>query len=172
MSDEPQSVLILRTGNSARSIMAEAITNREGRGRWRACSAGSRPAGEPNRFALERLKAEGCDTGFARSKSWDEFEGEDAPHMDREVTVDDDAARETCPLWPGAPTRAHRGVPNPAAANGSETQRRAAFEDMYRRLHERITGFPALPDGPEDGAIRGRDAEAIEAGAVQTEART
>ena len=155
---EAKNVLILCTGNSARSIMAEAIMNRAGRGRWRAFSAGSQPTGQPNRFAIERLEAEGYDTGFVRSKSWDEFAGEDAPRMDLVVTVCDSAAAETCPLWPGAPARAHWGVPDPAAAEGSETQRRAAFEEAYRQLHERITAFLALPDDPDDAAIRERAA--------------
>ena len=138
--------LILCTGNSARSIMAEAILNREGAGRWRAFSAGSRPTGEPNPFALRQLEAEGYDTGFARSKSWDEFAEDDAPEMDLVVTVCDSAAGETCPLWPGAPARAHWGVPDPAAAEGSEEQRRAAFAEAYAMLHERIATFLAQSD--------------------------
>lgn len=138
--------LILCTGNSARSIMAEAILNREGAGRWRAFSAGSRPTGEPNPFALRQLEAEGYDTGFARSKSWDEFAEDDAPEMDLVVTVCDSAAGETCPLWPGAPARAHWGVPDPAAAEGSEEQRRAAFAEAYAMLHERIAAFLAQSD--------------------------
>ena len=163
MAEVPRNVLILCTGNSARSIMAEAIVNREGRGRWRAWSAGSDPTGAPNRFALERLEAEGYDSGFARSKSWDEFAGEDAPRMDLVVTVCDAAAEEACPIWPGAPARAHWGVPDPAAAEGSETQRRAAFEEAYRRLHERVAAFLKLPGDADEAAIRERAAD-VEAG--------
>lgn len=156
---EPKHVLILCTGNSARSIMAEAIFNRRGGGRWRAWSAGSQPTGEPNPFALRQLEAEGYETGFARSKSWDEFAGDDAPKMDLVVTVCDSAAEETCPLWPGAPARAHWGVPGPAAVEGSEEQRRAAFEEAYRALHDRITAFLAQH---EDAPVAER-AAAVEA---------
>jgi protein-tyrosine-phosphatase len=153
---EPKNVLILCTGNSARSIMAEAIFNREGGGRWRAFSAGSQPTGEPNPFALRQLRAEGYDTGFARSKSWDEFAGEDAPAMDLVVTVCDSTAEEICPVWPGAPLRAHWGVPDPTAVDGSEEQRRAAFEETYGALHGRIAAFLSLPEEEGDAMLRER----------------
>jgi protein-tyrosine-phosphatase len=145
MSDRVYNVLFLCTGNSARSILAEAVMNQIGAGRFRGYSAGSRPTGAPNPFALDLLRREGIDTGFARSKSWDEFEGEAAPKMDFVFTVCDSAAAEECPYWPGAPMTAHWGLPDPAAVEGSDAERALAFAETYRALTRRIQAFTALP---------------------------
>ncbi len=145
MSDRVYNVLFLCTGNSARSILAEAVMNQIGAGRFRGYSAGSRPTGAPNPFALDLLRREGIDTGFARSKSWDEFEGEGAPKMDFVFTVCDSAAAEECPYWPGAPMTAHWGLPDPAAVEGSDAQKALAFAETFRALTRRIQAFTALP---------------------------
>lgn len=145
MTDKIYNVLILCTGNSARSILGEAVFNREGNGRFRAYSAGSRPAGAPNPFAMSLLEREGFDTGFARSKSWDEFAGPDAPHLDFVFTVCDNAAAEECPYWPGVPMTAHWGLPDPAAVEGTDAQKALAFADTYRSLVRRVQAFAALP---------------------------
>lgn len=145
MTDTPKQVLFLCTGNSARSILAEAILNREGAGRFIAHSAGSRPKGEPHPLALALLQREGYDTGFARSKSWDEFALPGAPHLDFVFTVCDNAAAEECPFWPGQPVSAHWGVPDPATAEGTEAEHGLAFADAYRMLRNRILLFTALP---------------------------
>lgn len=141
----PFNVLFLCTANSARSILAEALLNREGAGKFHAYSAGSRPSGQPNPFALTLLAHEGFDTGFARSKSWDEFAGPDAPQMDFIFTVCDSAAAEECPLWPGHPATAHWGVPDPAAVQGNDAEKAVAFATTYAQLHRRIAAFVALP---------------------------
>jgi arsenate reductase (thioredoxin) len=138
-------VLFLCTGNSARSIMAEAILNREGKGRFRAYSAGSQPKGEPHPMTFHLLAREGYDTGFARSKSWDEFAGPDAPQLNFVVTVCDNAANEVCPFWPGQPMTAHWGVPDPAAATGTDAEVALAFAEAYRMLRNRILAFVNLP---------------------------
>ncbi|MEP9390294.1 arsenate reductase ArsC [Mesorhizobium sp. KR9-304] len=145
MSDQVYNVLFLCTGNSARSILAEAILNRVGQGRFRAFSAGSQPKGEVHPYALELLKSLNHDTSFARSKSWEEFAGADAPVMDFVFTVCDNAANEACPVWPGQPMTAHWGVPDPAAAQGTEAEKHLAFADAYRMLNNRISIFTALP---------------------------
>lgn len=145
MSDKIYNVLFLCTGNSARSIIAEAILNRLGQGRFRAYSAGSYPKGEVHPFTLQLLKGLNYDTSFARSKAWDEFAAPDAPHMDFVFTVCDDAAGEACPVWPGQPMTAHWGVPDPAAAEGSEAERHFAFAETYRMLNNRISIFVSLP---------------------------
>ena len=143
----PSNVLILCTGNSARSILAEAILNRYGEGNFRAYSAGSKPQGKPHPLALDLLLELGYDTGFARSKSWDEFAGENAPEMDFVFTVCDSAASEECPYWSGAPVTAHWGLPDPAAATGSLDDQRAAFRAAYDVLKARIDAFvKAAPD--------------------------
>ena len=142
---EPYHVLFLCTGNSARSILAEAILNREGAGRFIAHSAGSRPTGAPNPFAISLLQREGFDTGFARSKSWDEFATPDAPKLDFVFTVCDNAAAEECPFWPGQPMTAHWGLPDPAAVEGSDAQKALAFADTYRAMRRRLQAFCALP---------------------------
>jgi arsenate reductase len=138
-------VLFLCTGNSARSIMAEAIVDRVGGGRFKGFSAGSHPKGEVHPFALDILKKLNYDTGYVRSKSWDEFAAPGAPRMDFVFTVCDDAAKEECPYWPGQPMTAHWGVPDPAAVQGSEVERRLAFADAFRILNNRISIFVSLP---------------------------
>lgn len=145
MADGKYNVLFLCTGNSARSILAEAILNKVGQGRFRAFSAGSQPKGEVNPFALRLLRQSGFDTAFARSKSWDEFAEEGAPRMDFVFTVCDSAAAEACPVWPGQPMTAHWGIPDPAAVEGTETERALAFADAYRQLNTRIGIFANLP---------------------------
>lgn len=138
-------VLFLCTGNSARSLIAEAALNREGQGRFRAFSAGSHPKDAPHPYTIDLLKKLNFDTGFARSKSWDEFAGLDAPQMDFVFTVCDNAANEVCPVWPGQPMTAHWGVPDPAAAEGTEAEKRLAFSEAYRMLSNRISIFINLP---------------------------
>jgi len=145
MSDEPLNVLFLCTGNSARSIIAEAIMNREGRGRFRAYSAGSHPKGEVNPGALRLLESLDYRTDTLRSKSWEEFERPGAPKLDFVFTVCDDAAAEVCPIWPGQPMTAHWGMPDPATAPGSPAEVALAFADTYRMLSNRIGLFMSLP---------------------------
>jgi arsenate reductase len=141
----PFSVLFLCTGNSARSIMAEAIINREGAGKFRGYSAGSHPKGQVHSYALDLLRRTNFDVARARSKSWHEFTGADAPKLDFVFTVCDDAAAEPCPVWPGQPMTAHWGIPDPAAATGSEAEVRLAFADAFRMLNNRISIFVNLP---------------------------
>ena len=138
-------VLFLCTGNSARSIMAEAILNRLGLGKFKAYSAGSYPKGEVNPHALTVLKKSNYDVSKLRSKSWDEFAGPDAPKLDFVFTVCDDAAREVCPVWPGQPMSAHWGLPDPAKAEGSEAEQALAYADCFRMLYQRISIFVSLP---------------------------
>ena len=145
MTDEPLNVLFLCTGNSARSIIAEAILNREGAGRFRAYSAGSQPKGSVHSYALDLLKKLNHSTADLRSKGWNEFAQPGAPRLDFVFTVCDTAANEVCPVWPGQPMTAHWGVPDPAAAEGSEAERRFAFADTYRMLGNRISIFANLP---------------------------
>ena len=145
MSDTVYNVLFLCTGNSARSILAEAILNRVGQGRFRAFSAGSQPKGEVHPYALDLLKSLNHDTGFARSKNWEEFAAPGAPEMHFVFTVCDNAAAEACPVWPGQPMTAHWGVPDPAAAEGTEAEKWLAFADAYRMLNNRISIFTSLP---------------------------
>lgn len=142
---EPMNVLFLCTGNSARSIIAEAILNREGMGRFRAYSAGSRPKGEVHPFALQLLQRLNHDVSGLRSKSWDEFARPDDPRMDFVFTVCDQAAAEECPFWPGQPMSAHWGVPDPASAKGNDAERHLAFAETYRMLRNRISIFVNLP---------------------------
>ena len=138
-------VLFLCTGNSARSIMAEAILNREGRGNFRAFSAGSQPKGQPHPYTLDLLRKLNFDVSGLRSKSWNEFSGPGAMPLDFVFTVCDNAAGESCPFWPGQPMTAHWGVPDPAAATGNEAQVRQAFADAFRMLSHRISIFVNLP---------------------------
>jgi protein-tyrosine-phosphatase len=145
MSDRAFNTLFLCTGNSARSIIAEAILNRLGQGMFHAYSAGSQPKGEVNRNTIQLLKELGYDTSGFRSKSWSEFARPGAPALDFVFTVCDNAAGETCPFWPGQPMTAHWGVPDPAAAQGSPAEIALAFKDAYRMLHQRIGIFAALP---------------------------
>jgi arsenate reductase (thioredoxin) len=141
----PFNVLFLCTGNSARSIMAEAILNREGRGKFRAFSAGNAQKGRVHPYTLDLLRRLNFDVSSARSKSWSEFANPDAPQLDFVFTVCDNAAAETCPVWPGQPMTAHWGVPDPAAATGSEAEVRLAFADAFRMLNNRILVFVSLP---------------------------
>ena len=145
MATTPFNVLFICTGNSARSILAEAYLNAAGGGRFTAYSAGSHPGGKVNPFALELLRKNRIDTTCLRSKSWEEFAGADAPVMDFVFTVCDAAAGEVCPVWPGQPMTAHWGIPDPAAATGNEAERRLAFADAYRMLANRIGIFVSLP---------------------------
>ena len=144
-SREPLNVLFLCTGNSARSIMAEAILNRLGRGKFNALSAGSQPAGFVHPLALQMLHNAHYDTSNARSKSWEEFTRPDAPNLDFVFTVCDNAAGEVCPIWPGQPMTAHWGLPDPAAAAGNPAEIALAFADAYRVLNNRISLFASLP---------------------------
>jgi arsenate reductase len=145
MSDKTYNVLILCTGNSARSILAEAILNREGHARFRAFSAGSQPKGKPDPVGIELLASLGYDTSSFRSKSWTEFAEPGAPKMDFIITVCDSAAGESCPYWPGHPLVAHWGIPDPAEVEGTHEQKRAAFQEAYRRLMSRVTALVNLP---------------------------
>ena len=146
MSDDKLfNVLFLCTGNSARSIMGECILNRLGRGRFRAFSAGSHPKGEINLHTIETLKKLNYVTDDLRSKSWDEFAVPGAPELQFVFTVCDQAAQEVCPLWPGQPMSAHWGIPDPAAVEGNEAERRIAFANAYRMLSNRISIFVNLP---------------------------
>jgi protein-tyrosine-phosphatase len=140
-----KNVLFLCTGNSARSILAEGYLNRAGRGRFGAYSAGSHPTGKVNPFALELLERSGLPLSNARSKSWDEFVGPAAPQIDFVFTVCNSAATEVCPIWPGRPISAHWGVPDPAAVQGSDEDKRRAFKQALIELSRRIDLFLALP---------------------------
>ena len=144
MTGQPASVLFLCTGNSARSILAEALLNRLGEGRWRGFSAGSSPKGEVHPAALQLLAGRGFPIGSLRSKSWDEFARPDSPRLDLIVTVCDNAAGETCPVWPGRPAREHWGLADPAAVAGSGQA--AAFEDTCQQLELRIAALLARRD--------------------------
>ena len=143
--DRPYNVLFLCTGNSARSIMAEAILDREGRGNFRAFSAGSQPKGQVHPYTLDLLRKLNFDVGGFRSKSWNEFAGADKAQLDFVFTVCDSAAGEACPFWPSQPMTAHWGVPDPAAATGNEAEVRLAFADAFRLLSNRISVFVSLP---------------------------
>jgi len=144
MRERVFNVLFLCTGNSARSIIAEAILNKLGAGKFRAFSAGSQPKGELNPHAVSLLQGLGYDLAGLRSKSWLELAAPGAPALDFVFTVCDNAAGETCPLWPGQPMTAHWGVPDPAAATGSAAEIAYAFNDAYRMLGQRIAAFAAL----------------------------
>ena len=145
MADRPYNVLFLCTGNSARSIMAEAILNKVGAGKFRAYSAGSQPKGRVHPETLRLLQSLGYDTFNYGSKSWNEFASPGAQPFDFVFTVCDNAAAETCPLWPGQPMTAHWGVPDPAAATGTPAEVALAFKDAYRMLNQRIGIFTSLP---------------------------
>ena len=145
MNERLFNVLFLCTGNSARSILAEAMLNHLGQGRFRAFSAGSHPKGEVHPFALELLQKNRLPVAEIRSKSWDEFARPDAPQLDFVFTVCDNAAGETCPLWPGQPMTAHWGIEDPAAVEGSDEEKRRAFFQAYMQLNRRIAQFVSLP---------------------------
>ena len=138
-------VLFLCTGNSARSVMAEAILNHKGKGKFTAYSAGSHPTGAVRPEALNRLESAGISTRGLRSKSWDEFARPDAPQLDFVFTVCDNAANEACPYWPGQPTTAHWGVPDPAAVKGTPDEIARAFRDAFTALDRRTGLFLSLP---------------------------
>jgi len=154
-------VLFLCTGNSARSILAEVLINHWGKGRFHGFSAGSMPKGEVHPMTLELLRSLRLPTEGLRSKSWREFAKPGAPVMDFVFTVCDQAANEVCPVWPGRPIVAHWGIPDPAAVEGSEAVRRAAFHDAYRRLDARIKIFVALPLDKLDRLMLKREADRI-----------
>lgn len=144
-TQKPLNVLFLCTGNSARSQMAEVILNRLGGGKFRAFSAGGKPAGYVHPMALQMLRNAHYDTSNLRSKAWEEFAGPDAPQLDFVFTVCDNAAKEVCPIWPGQPMTAHWGVPDPAKAEGTDAERNLAFADSLRMLSNRIGIFVSLP---------------------------
>ncbi len=143
--DREYNVLFLCTGNSARSLIAEAIMTREGIGRFKAFSAGSQPASEAHPYALDILKTANHGITGLRPKDWNEFATPDAPTMDFVFTVCDAAANETCPVWPGQPMTAHWGLPDPAQFEGTEAEKRVIFSDTYRMLTNRISVFVNLP---------------------------
>jgi arsenate reductase (thioredoxin) len=145
MEPTPFNILFLCTGNSARSIMAETILNAQGKGQFRAYSAGSHPTGRVNPLAIELLQANRLPVEGLRSKSWDEFAKPDAPLLHFVFTVCDQAAAEMCPVWPGQPMSAHWGVPDPAAVDGSDEVKRKAFFSAYSALNRRISIFVSLP---------------------------
>lgn len=145
MKDKIYNVLFLCTGNSARSIMAEAILKQLGKSRFRAFSAGSHPAGQVNTFAIEQLQRVSLPIGGLRSKNWEEFSAPDAPPLDFVFTVCDKAAGEVCPVWPGQPMTAHWGIEDPAAVEGSEDDKRQAFSKAFTQLNRRISIFLSLP---------------------------
>jgi arsenate reductase len=145
LNDRVYNVLVLCTGNSARSIMAEAIFNAIGKGRFHAFSAGSHPTGTVNPYALRQLQAVHYPVTGLRSKSWDEFGKPDTPHMDFVITVCDKAAGEVCPVWPGHPVTAHWGFEDPAAIQGSDEDKRRAFDRVFLQIAQRVRIFAELP---------------------------
>lgn len=145
MSNPTFNVLFLCTGNSARSILAEALMNHLGKGRFRAFSAGSHPTGKVNPFAVKLLENQGLSVDDLRSKSWDEFGAPDSPPLDFVFTVCDNAAGEVCPFWPGQPMTAHWGVEDPAAVEGDDALKMLAFRQSFRELENRIKIFASLP---------------------------
>ena len=150
MAERVYNVLFLCTGNSARSILAEAMLNKDGQGRFRAFSAGSQPKGQLHPLALQTLQESDYSTDGLRSKSWNEFAAPQAPQLDFVFTVCDNAAGEACPLWPGQPVTAHWGIEDPAAVEGAEIERKRAFVTAQRYLKNRIAAFVALPLGSLD----------------------
>lgn len=147
MTDHPIHVLVLCTGNSARSVLAETLINDLGGGAWKAYSAGSHPTGQINPLTLEILREKGHATDGLRSKSWDEFARPGAPGMDLVITVCDNAAGEICPIWPGHPSKLHIGFPDPAAAEGSHGERLAVFRDVYGQIEAKMRKLIAV--GPQ-----------------------
>ncbi|GAB3455717.1 arsenate reductase ArsC [Massilia terrae] len=155
MTDKTYNVLFLCTGNSARSVMAEALATTLSHGRFRGFSAGSKPAGKVNPFAIEKTDAIGYPSANLRSKSWDEFALPGASRMDFIITVCDNAAGEACPVWPGHPATAHWGFEDPAAVAGSDAQKRAAFEQVFQQIQARMRMFVDLPlESMDDAAAR------------------
>jgi arsenate reductase len=145
MTEQIYNVLFLCTGNSARSVLAESILRKDGRGRFQAFSAGSQPKGEVNPFAIKVLESLDYPTDGLRSKSWQEFAVAGAPVMDFVFTVCDNAARESCPVWPGQPMTAHWGIEDPASVEGTDIQKETAFVTAFRYMKTRISLFTALP---------------------------
>lgn len=145
MTDRPYSVLFLCTHNSARSILAECVLNRVGKGRFIAYSAGSQPSGRIHPYALDLARQLKYETGGLRSKSWQEFARPGAPALDFVFTVCDAAAEEVCPVWPGQPMSAHWGLADPSRVEGTDSERRFAFADTHRMLHQRCSIFVNLP---------------------------
>lgn len=150
MADKVLNVLILCTGNSARSILGECLINRLGEGRFTGHSAGSTPTGKVHPLAVKLLREKGYDTAALRSKSWDEFAADGAPHIDFVFTVCDNAAAEVCPNWPGHPASAHWGIADPAAVKGTDEDKMAAFCTAYGQLEKRIKAFMSLDFGQFD----------------------
>lgn len=162
MSDHIYNMLFLCTGNSARSIMAEALVNHLGKGRFRGFSAGSHPTGRVNPLTLDTLKTARVPLpADLRSKSWDEFARDDAPVMDFVITVCDQAAGEICPMWPGQPMSAHWGFPDPAAAAGTDAERCAVFYEVFRQIRRRIELLLSLPMASLDRLALKRELDAI-----------
>ncbi len=170
MSDKIYNVLFLCTSNSARSILAEAILDEVGKGRFRAFSAGSQPAGQVSPSALELLQRHRISTEGLRSKDWNEFAGPDAPHLDFVFTVCDKAAGEACPVWPGQPMTAHWGVEDPVAAVGSPDEIQRAFSQAFMLLHRRISLFASLPLAKLEGQVLKRELDQIGQSASTQEA--
>lgn len=155
MTDRHRNVLILCTGNSARSILGESLITSLGEGRYTGYSAGSTPTGKVNPFAIRLLQEKGYPTDGLRSKSWDEFAAPDAPHIDFVFTVCDNAAGEVCPIWPGHPAKAHWGIPDPAHVEGSDDDKMQAFRTAYAQLEKRIGAFMQLDvDKLDDAALK------------------
>jgi arsenate reductase len=161
MTTEIYNVLFICTGNSARSIMAEAILNNLGNGRFIAYSAGSHASGKINPYALDLIKSNNLPHAHLRSKSWDEFARPDAPELDFVFTVCDKAAGEVCPVWPGQPMTAHWGVEEPSAVNGTEEEKRKAFSTAFRILHRRLSLFTSLPIDKLDNLSLKRELDTI-----------
>lgn len=172
MKDSPLNVLFLCTHNSARSIIAECVTNRLGNGRFKGFSAGSQPSGRVHPYALDLLRHLNYDTTHLRSKSWEEFTAPEAPSLDFVFTVCDNAASEACPVWPGQPISAHWGLPDPSAATGTESEQRFAFADTHRMLYQRIGIFTALPLASLDKLSLQRHLDDIGQSQVSTPERT
>ncbi|MBK4734638.1 arsenate reductase ArsC [Noviherbaspirillum pedocola] len=145
MTEKTYNVLFLCTGNSARSIMAEALVTTMSKGRFQGYSAGSKPGGKVNPFAIEKVKETGYPVENLRSKSWDEFARPEAPHMDFIITVCDNAAGEVCPIWPGHPATAHWSFEDPAAVEGADDEKHAAFTKIFRQIMARMQSFVSLP---------------------------
>jgi arsenate reductase len=161
MSERIHKVLFLCTGNSARSILAEAILNHAGKGRFRAFSAGSHPGGKVNPWAIELLKRQGLEVADLRSKSWDEFAAPGAPQLDFIFTVCDNAAGEPCPVWPGQPMTAHWGIEDPAAVAGSDEDKRRAFSRAFAEMNRRVSLFINLPLAKLDAMAIKRELDRI-----------
>ena len=161
MTEKTFNILVLCTGNSARSIMAEALFNINSMGKFKAYSAGSHPNGKVNPFAIEQVAAIGYSTDHLRSKSWDEFAVPEAPVMDFILTVCDNAAGEVCPIWPGQPISAHWGFEDPAAVEGSDATKRQAFSQIFMQIAKRVQLFVSLPIATLDTIAIKREMQAI-----------